>query len=63
VGTVLSGEENFNQYFVGGNGSPEAARPLLARYGISTADRYPAGSRKWERADARFDLNGGSIGT
>jgi secreted PhoX family phosphatase len=55
-GTVLSGEENFNQYFVGGDGAPEALKPKLARYGISTTVRYPADSRKWDRADERFDL-------
>ena len=55
-GTVLSGEENFNQYFVGGDGAPDADKPRLARYGISTTTRYPTGSRKWERAQERFDL-------
>jgi uncharacterized protein len=55
-GTVLSGEENFNQYFVGGDGAPADLKPKLARYGISTTERYPAGNRKWDRADARFDL-------
>jgi secreted PhoX family phosphatase len=55
-GTVLSGEENFNQYFVGGDQAPEAVKPGLARYGIDIKNRYPSGSRKWERADARFDL-------
>ncbi|MDQ7908390.1 PhoX family phosphatase [Phytohabitans sp. ZYX-F-186] len=55
-GTILSGEENFNQYFVGGDGVPEADKPKLARYGISTTARYPADSRKWDRADERFDL-------
>ncbi|GAA4438355.1 PhoX family protein [Phytohabitans houttuyneae] len=55
-GTILSGEENFNQYFVGGDGVPEADKPRLARYGISTSARYPADSRKWDRADERFDL-------
>ncbi|MBC9001739.1 PhoX family protein [Micromonospora aurantiaca (nom. illeg.)] len=55
-GTVLSGEENFNQYFVGGDGVPAEAKPALARYGIDTVNRYPSGSRKWERADERFDL-------
>ncbi|MCW6004774.1 PhoX family phosphatase [Micromonospora sp. CPCC 205371] len=55
-GTVLSGEENFNQYFVGGDGAPEALKPKLARYGISTTARYPSDSRKWDRADERFDL-------
>ncbi|MFN8074542.1 MAG: PhoX family phosphatase [Kineosporiaceae bacterium] len=56
-GTVLSGEENINQYFVGGDGVPEADKPALARYGISTTARYPSGSRKWERAQERFDLS------
>jgi hypothetical protein len=55
-GTVLSGEENFNQYFVGGDGAPAELKPKLARYGISTTARYPSGSRKWDRADERFDL-------
>ncbi|ROP27627.1 hypothetical protein EDD30_0313 [Couchioplanes caeruleus] len=55
-GTVLSGEENFNQYFVGGDQAPEALKPKLARYGISITARYPSGSRRWERAQERFDL-------
>ncbi|MBY8871888.1 PhoX family phosphatase [Micromonospora sp. PLK6-60] len=55
-GTVLSGEENFNQYFVGGDGAPAELKPKLSRYGIPTDVRYPSGSRKWERADERFDL-------
>ncbi|MGC5017180.1 PhoX family protein [Micromonospora sp. DT47] len=55
-GTVLSGEENFNQYFVGGDAVSEAEKAKLARYGISTTARYPSGSRRWERADERFDL-------
>ena len=55
-GTVLSGEENFNQYFVGGDAAPETLKPKLARYGISTTARYPGDSRKWDRADERFDL-------
>jgi secreted PhoX family phosphatase len=55
-GTVLSGEENFNQYFVGGDSVPADQKPALARYGIPTDVRYPSGSRKWDRADARFDL-------
>jgi secreted PhoX family phosphatase len=44
-GTVLSGEENFNQYFKG-NGSAEQKR-----YGISTE----APSRRWHEVEARFD--------
>ncbi|KUJ67801.1 phosphatase [Streptomyces albus subsp. albus] len=53
-GTVLSGEENFNQYF--GNGGsvtdPETAA-RLKRYGITGA----ASERKWERFDQRFDVS------
>ncbi|MGH3884992.1 MAG: PhoX family protein [Pseudonocardiaceae bacterium] len=52
-GTVLSGEENFNQYF--GNGK-EVADPSvtarLTRYGLSTGPS----ERKWERFDSRFDV-------
>ncbi|MFE7873601.1 PhoX family protein [Micromonospora humida] len=55
-GTVLSGEENFNQYFVGADAAPAELKPKFDRYGITTAARYPGGSRKWERADERFDL-------
>jgi secreted PhoX family phosphatase len=55
-GTVLSGEENFNQYFVGGDGAPATVKPGLKRYGISTDVRYPDGNRRWDRADPRFDL-------
>ncbi len=55
-GTVLSGEENFNQYFVGGDAAPAELNPTLARYGITTTARYPSGSRRWERAQERFDL-------
>ncbi|GAA2855501.1 hypothetical protein Acy02nite_72760 [Actinoplanes cyaneus] len=55
-GTVLSGEENFNQYFVGADSAPEADKVRLARYGIPTTSRYPSGSRKWDRAQERFDL-------
>ncbi|MEB2526904.1 PhoX family protein [Kocuria rosea] len=44
-GTVLSGEENFNQYFKG-NGSAEQKR-----YGIAAE----APSRRWHEVDPRFD--------
>ncbi|MHA6512718.1 PhoX family protein [Tessaracoccus sp. Z1128] len=46
-GTVLSGEENFNQYFVG-TGSPEDGR-----YGIGSGQT----NRQWERYYDRFNLN------
>ena len=52
-GTVLSGEENFNQYF--GNAdlvTDPATKARLARYGL----RGTASERKWERFDRRFDV-------
>ncbi|GAB3437995.1 PhoX family protein [Actinophytocola sediminis] len=52
-GTILSGEENVNQYFGNADAvTDEVARARLARYG------FPAGAteRKWERFDRRFDL-------
>jgi secreted PhoX family phosphatase len=55
-GTTLHGEENFNQYFVNGNGVPEGDKPALKRYGIDTVNPIPAGNRKWHEADVRFDL-------
>ncbi|WP_175409591.1 PhoX family phosphatase [Streptomyces sp. TRM64462] len=44
-GTILSGEENFNQYFANGS------TPTDKRYGI----RAGGTERKWERFDKRFD--------
>ncbi|MFH5230700.1 PhoX family protein [Antrihabitans spumae] len=52
-GTVLSGEENFNQYF--GNYDKvgdQTAKDRLKRYGFVDG----ASERKWERFDRRFDL-------
>ncbi|WP_406210544.1 PhoX family protein [Streptomyces decoyicus] len=52
-GTVLSGEENFNQYFAnGGSVTDPAAAARLKRYGITGG----ASQRKWERFDQRFDV-------
>lgn len=52
-GTVLSGEENFNQYFAN---AEQVTDPVvagrLARYGIEGG----ASERKWERFDPRFDV-------
>ncbi|MCU0277827.1 MAG: PhoX family phosphatase [Candidatus Nanopelagicales bacterium] len=56
-GTILTAEENFNQYFAGGDGAPEADKPRLARYGIPTTSFKPAfGYRGWEKYDERFNL-------
>jgi secreted PhoX family phosphatase len=52
-GTILSGEENVNQYFANADAVTDpVARARLARYG------FPAGAtdRKWERFERRFDL-------
>ncbi|GAA0405542.1 PhoX family protein [Acrocarpospora corrugata] len=55
-GTVLTAEENFNQYFVGGNGVPEDQKANLVRYGISTTVAIPSGNRRFDRVEERFDL-------
>ncbi|RCV50927.1 PhoX family protein [Marinitenerispora sediminis] len=56
-GTVLTCEENFNQYFVGGEGAPEDVKPKLRRYGIAVQGDTRAGNRRFDRVDERFDLS------
>ena len=52
-GTILSGEENFNQYFANADEVADpAVRARLARYGMTGTET----GRKWERFDSRFDL-------
>ena len=51
-GTVLSGEENFDQYFGAAGGFPSRYAANYARYGF-TAERSRRG---WEDVDPRFDL-------
>lgn len=52
-GTVLSGEENFNQYFgTTGTVSDPVVLERLKRYGVATK----ASGRRWEDFDTRFDL-------
>ncbi|MGL4305466.1 MAG: PhoX family protein [Mycobacteriaceae bacterium] len=52
-GTVLSGEENFNQYFAQAELiTDEITQARLSRYGIKGGES----DRKWERFDPRFDL-------
>ncbi|MBB1041057.1 MULTISPECIES: PhoX family phosphatase [unclassified Dietzia] len=52
-GTVLSGEENFNQYFgTTGSVTDPARVEALRRYGVAVGES----GRKWERFDSRFDL-------
>ncbi|MBV2363251.1 PhoX family protein [Streptomonospora nanhaiensis] len=56
-GTILTCEENFNQYFVGGEGAPEEKKAALRRYGIATSGDTRAGNRRFDRVDERFDLS------
>ena len=52
-GTVITCEENFNQYFANNDKNPDAkAKAAHARYGLTAA----ASERKWERFYDRFDL-------
>jgi len=52
-GTVLSGEENVNQYFANAASVTDpVAAARLKRYGFSGA----GSTRKWERFDKRWDL-------
>ncbi|GAA3754218.1 hypothetical protein HDA32_004356 [Spinactinospora alkalitolerans] len=56
-GTVLTCEENFNQYFVGGEDAPAEAKPALRRYGIATSGDTREGNRRFDRVQERFDLS------
>lgn len=52
-GTILSGEENFNQYFANAaTVTDPVVQARLARYGL----RGTASERKWERYESRWDL-------
>lgn len=52
-GTILSGEENVDQYFAGGeNVKDEKERERLSRYGIEDAKT----ARQWEKHYDRFDV-------
>ncbi|QFZ23865.1 PhoX family protein [Saccharothrix syringae] len=52
-GTILSGEENFNQYFANaGTVTDATAKQRLSRYGLSGG----ASQRRWEKFDERFDV-------
>ncbi|MFG1709560.1 PhoX family protein [Nonomuraea sp. M3C6] len=53
-GTVLTAEENFDQYFVNGDKVPEAQKPFITRYTITTGT--PSGNRRFDRIEERFDL-------
>ncbi|MGW4796477.1 PhoX family protein [Nonomuraea sp. NPDC004297] len=53
-GTVLTAEENFNQYFVNADKVPAEQQPYIKRYSITTGT--PAESRRFDRVEERFDL-------
>lgn len=55
-GTILTCEENVDQYFVGADGVPADLRGSYARYGYRTTQRYPDDNRRWDRLQKRFDL-------
>ncbi|MCG3749586.1 PhoX family phosphatase [Amycolatopsis sp. Poz14] len=53
-GTVLSGEENFHQYFAHADKVSDPAQAArLKRYAIGTGES----TRKWERFDQRWDVS------
>jgi secreted PhoX family phosphatase len=53
-GTVLTCEENFNQYFANNDRNPDPkSKAAHARYGLTAA----ASERKWERFYDRFDAS------
>jgi secreted PhoX family phosphatase len=52
-GTILSGEENVDQYFAGGaEARDETARSRYKRYGMEDS----VTARRWENFDDRFDI-------
>ncbi|MEV4582386.1 PhoX family phosphatase [Nonomuraea jabiensis] len=53
-GTVLTAEENFDQYFVNGDKVPAEQKPYITRYTITTGT--PSGNRRFDRVEERFDL-------
>ncbi|MET7337032.1 PhoX family phosphatase [Nonomuraea sp. NPDC005650] len=53
-GTVLTAEENFDQYFVNGDKVPAEQKPYITRYTITTGT--PSSSRRFDRVEERFDL-------
>ena len=53
-GTVLSGEENFNQYFEASDGLDPRYVESYERYGIAEVADPP---RSWYKVDPRFDLS------
>jgi uncharacterized protein len=56
-GTVLTCEENFNQYFISSTGVPKELEASYARYGVPTVPGIPEGNRRFDRVEERFDLS------
>jgi secreted PhoX family phosphatase len=52
--TVLTAEENFNQYFVNGDKVPAEQAPSIERYAITKG--VPDDNRRFDRIEERFDL-------
>jgi secreted PhoX family phosphatase len=53
-GTVLTAEENFDQYFVNSDQVPAEQQAYAARYTLPKGT--PSGSRRFDRVEERFDL-------
>ncbi|NUW32298.1 PhoX family phosphatase [Nonomuraea sp. SMC257] len=53
-GTVLTAEENFDQYFINGDKVPAAQKPYISRYTIPSG--IASGNRRFDRVEERFDL-------
>ncbi|MBN6057959.1 PhoX family phosphatase [Nonomuraea sp. RK-328] len=53
-GTVLTAEENFDQYFINGDKVPPAQKPYISRYTIPSG--IASGNRRFDRVEERFDL-------
>ncbi|MDF9457901.1 DUF839 domain-containing protein, partial [Bacillus cereus] len=51
--TMLSGEENFDQYFAHAKLDDKKAQESLERFGLEDGETQ----RKWERFDKRFDVS------
>ncbi|GAB2958755.1 PhoX family phosphatase [Nonomuraea fastidiosa] len=52
--TVLTAEENIDQYFVNGDKVPAKQKPYIERYTITTGT--PEDNRRFDRVEERFDL-------
>lgn len=53
-GTVLTAEENFDQYFVNADKVPAEQKQYATRYTLTNGT--PSGNRRFDRVEERFDL-------